>query len=119
MDEIGIAFGWPAWARKLNPRLGQSFRSVPLQILDGCLQGLTLSTPQPSPAQTPSPREKVLSCGPTWLSTIQNFLSHSWVDAALVTKKAAKQDDSAVPTRLWDHVCTLVLPHVAPALKTL
>jgi hypothetical protein len=119
IDKIGIAFGWPVWARKLNPCLGQSFPSVPLQILDGCLQGLTFSTLWPSPLLTPSPQATVPSCGGTWLPTIQKFLSHLWVDAALVTGKAAKRDDTCVPTHLWDQRCTLVLPSVAPALKTL
>jgi hypothetical protein len=35
VDEVGIAFGWPAWAQKFNVVLSPSFPCIPLQIRDG------------------------------------------------------------------------------------
>jgi hypothetical protein len=119
VDEIGIAFGWPAWARAFTMTLGPFFPSIPVQILDGCLQGILKSTPRHDPLQTPMPQPGALVASSTWLPGIQKFLPHSWIDPDLITDKAAKRDDAGVPVHLWDKRCTLVLPHVTPALDTL
>jgi hypothetical protein len=84
---------------------------VPLQILDSCLQGLMFSTPWLSPLQMPSPHVCVPSCMWTYLvPTIQKFLLHLCLDAALVTNKAAKHNDAGVPIHLWDQRYTQVFP---------
>jgi hypothetical protein len=44
LDEVGIAFGWPAWARNANQNEA-AFPCVPLQIMDGCLKSLSSSIP--------------------------------------------------------------------------
>jgi hypothetical protein len=51
IGEVGIAFGWPAWARKINLQLNPSFPSVPVQIMDGCLKGILDSIPKPIPSK--------------------------------------------------------------------
>ena len=117
-DELGIAFGWPAWARKANQD-HPSFPCVPVQIMDGLLKSLVLEAPSLSLLRTPTPRPSVGPCDRTWLPLIQRFLPHSWVDSSLVTEKAAKRDDARVPTHLWDQRCSLVIPHCMPALPTL
>jgi hypothetical protein len=53
-DEVGITFGWPAWARKSATSLLTAFPCVPLQILDGCLQSILGSGPLSNPLITPS-----------------------------------------------------------------
>jgi hypothetical protein len=119
VDEIGIAFGWPAWARHFTSQLTPVFPSVPLQILDGCLKGIVESLPGLNPLQTPLPTPGLPASDRSWLPRIQRFLPHSWVDDELITDKAAKRDDAGVPVHLWDKRCSLVLPHVTPALQTL
>jgi hypothetical protein len=52
-DEVGIAFGWPAWARKSSLTLDTAFHCVPLQILDGCLKGIIKSGQRRDPLITP------------------------------------------------------------------
>jgi hypothetical protein len=44
LDEVGIAFGWPAWARRTNQNEA-AFPYVPLQIMDGCLKSLSSTIP--------------------------------------------------------------------------
>jgi hypothetical protein len=119
LEEMGIAFGWPAWARKHVTSIHPSFPSVPVQIMDGCFKALVSSCPSANPLLTPVPLDRVSPSNRTWLPTLQRFLCHSWVDATLVTAKAAKRDDAGVPTHLWDKRCSLVLPHVTPILDTL
>jgi hypothetical protein len=118
-DEVGIAFGWPAWARRSATGSLTAFPCVPLQILDGCLQGLLDGVPRTDPLKTPSLPPKPSSNDFSWLHRIQKFLPHSWIDSALVTDKAAKRDDAGVPTHLWDRRCSLVFPHLAPTLPIL
>jgi hypothetical protein len=119
IDEVGIAFGWPAWARKFNLALGPAFPCVPLQIMDGCLKGILATIPHTNPLKTPLPAGPVSSSDRSWIPGIQKFLSHTWVDASLVTAKAVKCNDAGVPVHLWDQRCSLVFPHITPALKTL
>jgi hypothetical protein len=115
-DEVGIAFGWPAWARQ-GSQLSSALPSLPLQILDGCLKGILSSIPRDYLLSTPSPTPAGGACDRSWLPSIHKFLSHAWIDAAIVTDKAAKRDDAGVPTHLWDQRCSLVLPYVTkPAL---
>jgi hypothetical protein len=92
---------------------------VPLQILDGCLKGIIESTPRLNPLLTPTLGRGAAALDRSWLLLIQKLLCHSWVDDGLVTAKAAKPDDAGVPVHLWDKRCSLVFPHVTPALNTL
>jgi hypothetical protein len=117
-DEIGIAFGWPSWARKANQE-HNSFRFVPVQIMDGILRSLVSEAPPTTPLQTPIPKGASRGSNRSWLPSIQKFLPHSWIDSTLVSAKAAKRDDAGVPSHLWDQRCSLVLPHCTPALSTL
>jgi hypothetical protein len=84
-DKIGIAFGLPAWARLASLTVTDIFPFVPIQILDGCLKGILLSSPKTTPLHTPLPQEARGAVNKTWLPRIQRFLPHSWVDANLVT----------------------------------
>jgi hypothetical protein len=118
-DEIGIAFGLPAWARLSSLVIPRVFPFVPLQILDGCLKSVLSSTPRGNSLKTPAPPKPVVVTSRSWLRTIQKFLPHSWIDSNLVTDKAVKRDDADAPTHLWDQRCTLVFPHVTPALALL
>jgi hypothetical protein len=54
-----------------------------------------------------------------FLTCVHKFFLHDWIDASVVTSKAAKQDNTAPPTHLWDARCLLVFPHLAPALPLL
>jgi hypothetical protein len=119
VDEVGIAFGLPAWARLASLTLENSFPMVPIQIMDGCLKGILSTVPKVTPLKTPAPQTALTACHTTWLPRIQKFLPHSWVDSNLVTDKAVKRDDAGVPTHLWDKRCTLVLPYASPALDLL
>jgi hypothetical protein len=118
-NELGTAFGLPAWAGLSYLQPDQVFPFVPIQVMDGCLKGILSSSPKTTPLQTPLPREVIPTSEQTWLPRLQKFLPHSWVNANLVTAKAVKQDNAGVPTHLWDKHCTLVLPHVGPALGQL
>jgi hypothetical protein len=118
-DELGIAFGLAAWARASSLQTIQIFPFVPIQVMDGCLKGLLSSSPKLTPLHTPLPQIVKPLSEQTWLPHLQKFLSHTWVDANLVTAKAVKRDNAGVPTHLWDKRCTLVLPHVGPALDRL
>jgi hypothetical protein len=118
-DEVGIAFGLPAWARLPTLDLGQVFPLVPIQIMDACLKGILQTLSRRTPLRIPAPSQATAVSSRTWLPRLQRFLPHSWIDSALVTDKAPKRDDARVPTHLWDQRCSLVLPHTSPALETL
>jgi hypothetical protein len=117
-NELGIAFGLPSWLWHSGQQV-LSFPLVPLQILDGCLQGILplIAAAPVLPMIIPAP------IGPDstriWLPNLQQFLPHSWIDSLVVTAKAVKHDDAAAPTQLWDTRCTLAMPHIAPALPPL
>lgn len=115
-DKIGIAFGWPAWAQRCSSTCLATIPRVPIQVMDGCLRGITSDTPCADPLCTPGMAPLPSSQDTSWLPGIQKFLPHTWVDSELVTDKAAKQDNAGVPTHLWDLGCTLVFPHAGPAL---
>jgi hypothetical protein len=53
------------------------------------------------------------------LPLIGKYLVHSWVDNALVTKKAGKSDDAGVPTHLWDQRIAQVLDVPVPVIDTM
>ena len=44
----------------------------------------------------------------TWIPSLNKFLPHSWIDESQISTKAAKNDDSAVPTSMWDQRITLL-----------
>ena len=117
-DELGVAFGFPSWLRHAGLSLA-SFPIVPLQILDGCLRGFLPKVTAKQPLPPIQPRHKAVDSDTTWLPGLRQFLSHDWIDGSVVTSKAAKRDDAAPPTHLWDGRCLLVLPHLAPALPIL
>ena len=118
VDELGIAFGLPSWLRHPNLRF-DTFPFVPIQILDGCLRGvLPLVDLHPSLPVIP-PVVLIPPSTRTWLPALQTYLPHQWIDTSVVTAKAAKHDDADAPTHLWDSRCTLVLPHLGPALVPL
>lgn len=60
----------------------------------------------------------IADCGVN-LPLIGNFLVHSWVDNALITKKAGKSDDAGVPTHLWDQRIVQVLDIPIQVLNTM
>ncbi len=60
----------------------------------------------------------IADCGVN-LPLIGNFLVHSWVDNALITKKAGKSDDAGVPTHLWDQRIVQVLDSPIQVLNTM
>jgi hypothetical protein len=112
-DELGVAFGFPSWLRH-DGLLVSSFPLVPIQILDGVYA-------ESSPRSRPSNRypSSLLAALLSRLPCVRKFLSHDWIDASVVTSKAAKRDDAAPPTHLWDARCVLVFPHLGPALPHL
>jgi hypothetical protein len=118
-DEIGLAFGLPA--RLSLGGLGlEMFPIVPLQVLSGALDSLGgSSTRVLQPLDTPSRR--VLAPIPlsTWLPSIGKRLDHSWIDITAVSAKAAKNDNSRVPTHMWDQRILLPLPHTEAGLPYL
>ena len=38
---------------------------------------------------------------------ISNAIHHSWIDTKFLTEKVAKNDDTEVPSHLWDHYLRL------------
>jgi hypothetical protein len=116
-NELGIAFGFPAWLRVggLTPDL---FPCVPLQIMDACLREVL----EPSVFTSPlAPKDYVITSlveGPSeWLPGIGRFLPHSWIPSDVITDKAVKHDDAVVHTAMWDNRITLVHPW-SPATST-
>ncbi len=45
-----------------------------------------------------------------WIESLGVTLPGTWVDAGVVTDKAAKSDDAAIHTALWDQRILMVLP---------
>jgi hypothetical protein len=81
------------------------FPFVPIQILDGCLQGiLPLFMAAAAALSMIKPAPNVPESNRTWLPTLQQFPPHSWIDSLVVTAKAIKQDDAAALTQLWDAI---------------
>ncbi len=113
MDELGIAFGFPAWLRE-GGLVPDHFPIVPLQVMDACLRSVLRTQPFETPllaaptASLPAPSVS------TWFPRIQMALPHSWIDASAISDKAAKRDDAAVPTAMWDLRVTLLYPKWTP-----
>jgi hypothetical protein len=106
-DELGIAFGFPAWLRSGGLK-ATDFPIVPIQVLDACLKSVLDTRPFVSPlipVETPVVPEAESA---TWLPSLQKFLPNSWIDESTISAKAAKNDDSAVPTAMWDQRITLL-----------
>jgi hypothetical protein len=118
LEEVGIAFGFPSWLR-LSTSSVADFPVVPLQILDGCLRALPQATTRHSPIVPPLPAPLLASSDRTWLSALQRWLPHTWVDASLVTDKAVKHDNADAPTHLWDARCLSVCPTAEALLPLL
>jgi hypothetical protein len=118
-DELGTALG-------LSLRLRGDILDIaelifcPIQILDGVLDGFVeLSAPTTITERAPAHRRPDLvhvTTARTWLPDIKRFITREWIDLDLVTSKAAKGDDAAVPTGLWDKRVSLVFPAFARAL---
>ena len=118
-DEVGVAFGLPSWLRPRDLTMDQ-IDFVPIQILDGCLQALC-NTSDNVTHLLPTPQPRCLGLPPTrtWLPSLGKWLPHEWVNLSLVTAKAAKRDDAAPPTDLWDNRINLVLPWATSVLSWL
>jgi hypothetical protein len=117
VDELGMAIGFPSWLRR--SLMLASFPVVPIQILDGCLRGILPQITARQTLPTITLAAPVVESHQTWLPSLQKFLPHSWINTSVVTSKAAKRDDAAAPTHLWDARFLLVMPHVARGLPLL
>jgi hypothetical protein len=106
-DELGIAFGFPAWLRA-GDLTTEMFPCVPLQIMDACIRDVldTQGFVSPlAPQAYPPPEAPTES---TWMPGIQRHLPHTWVPSAVITDKAVKHDNAAVQTAMWDNRVTLL-----------
>jgi hypothetical protein len=106
-DELGIAFGFPAWLRS-GGLSAQDFPIVPIQVMDACLKSVLDTRPFVSPLVPLAATVVSEAASSTWLPSIQKFLPNSWIDESTISAKAAKNDDSSVPTAMWDQRITLV-----------
>ena len=112
-DELGITFGFPAWLRSGGLDF-IDFPIVPVQIMDACLRSILAPQAFVSPL-IPVPQVPVVADPEaTWFPALQKFLPHAWIDKSTVSAKAAKGDDSAVPTSMWDQRVTLLYPWSPP-----
>jgi hypothetical protein len=101
-DELGIAFGFPAWLRSGGLTVTM-FPCVPLQIMDACIRQVldTDGFVSPLAKRLFSATEAPLLA--TWLPRIQLYLPHTWVPVDVITDKAVKHDDAVVHTAMWDN----------------
>ena len=118
--ELGRIFGLPAphfSPVDLDLSLSHFLGMVPLPILDSWFTPWSSHLPSVSPVPAPvigfSPRRILPVLTATWIPSLRRFLPHSWIDATLVTSKAAKRDDAAAPTALWDERLRLLFPYPA------
>jgi hypothetical protein len=119
-DEVGIAFGLPAFQR-LGGLTMSSFPLVPVQIMDGILKAYGRRESHQTPLRPPIPDPAVADEKQSWLPSVQRFLSHDWIDPILVTSKAAKADDAGIQQSMWDARSTLLFPwavHVLAFLRS-
>ena len=72
-----------------------------------------------TPLQTPIPGPAALDSKQSWLPLVQSFLPQDWIDASLVTSKAAKADDAGIWQSMWDARSTLVFPWAVQVLAFL
>ena len=119
-EELGIAFGFPAWLRAGGLTM-EMFPCVPLQIMDACIREVLDDTAGfVSPLAARLFDTPVAPVGATWMPGIKRFLPHAWVPEDVITDKAVKHDDAAVHTAMWDNRITLVHPWSPPqALRIL
>jgi hypothetical protein len=76
--------------------------------MDACLKSVLDTRPFVSPlipVETPVISE---AASATWFPSLQKFLPNTWIDESTISAKAAKNDDSAVPTAMWDQRITLL-----------
>jgi hypothetical protein len=118
-EELGLAFGFPGWLRTGGLSI-TDFPCVPMQVMDGCLKSLLTVRTGVSPLDTPALRSAVTTPATrTWLPEVQRWLSHSWIPLSLITAKAAKHDEAAVTTSMWDQRILLVFPWAVSILAFL
>ena len=122
-EELGLVYGLPTWLRAGGLAQPSSFAILPLQILDGFLKSVLRQAPTErqgrfdarAPVRAPDrPRPAEV-----WFESIQAALPGSWIDATLVTDKAAKSDKAGVPKHLWDQRILLIWPHLNGRLEWL
>jgi hypothetical protein len=119
--ELSLCYDAPQWLVS-NPGLLKLFLErlvegtlVPLKLLQASLHACLLAIDPPVLDDKVS--SVVSQAVPivedprgTWLPALQRWMPSSWVDAAVVTAKAAKGDDAEVHVALWNSRITSVVP---------
>lgn len=112
-DEIGLAFGLPSWLR--TGKLEKAhFPVVPLQIIDGCLNGLFSESVirQKEMLETPLIRPLRVKSTSSWIPGLKRYLPKSWMNSETTSSKATKRDDAGIPTHMWDQRILLLWPWI-------
>ena len=125
LGELSNLFGLPHQYHQFVS--AQSLPFLPLQILDGLLQPAILQNFGEVPMFRPV-RKRIRLSDPVplnraaYLPTLNTYLSPSWAKVALVTQKAAKDDDAAVAYEKWNDRITSLWPtaqRLIPLLRNL
>jgi hypothetical protein len=128
--EIGLCLDAPLWVVSKPVLLSlflQRFldgKVMPLKMLQAplfaCLKYLDSFTPEEPPAAAvASPLPPAEDSRGSWLASLGKWLPPTWVEAGSLSDKAAKADDAAIHTGLWDARISSVLPLAAGLLVCL
>eukprot|EP00980_Cylindrotheca_fusiformis_P018324 scaffold5977_cov98-Cylindrotheca_fusiformis.AAC.1 len=124
--ELLLAWDFPLWTPTpvSRPQAANILGRFPplrilLQLSDAALRVLSSSLspitglPLPALAAPSAPSSK------SWLPRLSRWLPHDWIDASLLTPKAAKADGAVVPVHLWDRRISLLFPCSSSTLDCL
>ena len=109
VSELSHLFGFPTSHKRLH-LTKDSFPMVPLQVLDAIIRPVySVATHKEPSLQLQIPSHQPESTA-TYLPTINKVLPHAWRNAATQSEGAAKADDAAIPTYLWDTRISSIYP---------
>lgn len=129
-DELAAIFSFPVRLRLGGVPLETFDCCTPVQLLLAILHPVLSSITDNITQQSESnKRHKLVSPTPllspvidefhhclrdansrSWIPAIGRWLPHSWIEAKAITPGAAKRDDAAIPTYLWDRRLQLLYP---------
>jgi hypothetical protein len=116
-NELSQVFGLPMMCRIGGLEHHEFEMLIPVQLLHAVLdEYMTSSSTHPTrvlaqPSFLRLPLYRIPCATRSWIGALGRWLSHEWIDNTEVTSKAAKRDDAAIATDMWNKRLILLYPH--------
>jgi hypothetical protein len=111
VGELAHVFGFPMLCRVDGLRMSDFDSFLPSQLFQSILEspGIKESPIENNTSsishlhvQPQLPLHKFPRAMRLWISSVNLWLSHEWIDVNQVSSKAVKRDDAQTPTAMWD-----------------